>query len=320
MNYLISFLVVVVTIIISVFLLSNILLSIFYTIPRIRIEKKQNNLTKRIPVYKIVTPIVIFSAIFGFGFYLVNTYLPKNRVEIYIGLAISLLLIIKRVRKKNSDMDEDFRRYFKDYLKSERKNEESDFYVSPALLQNMKKRAIEKYVTKDFKNAIAIYDKILELNPRLHDALIMRAQCLEVLNFNLDAIDDYEAAFEIDDSDGNVIGLMGLLYSKIGQLEKAKYYLELSIARGWKTYEVNLIALNNFSEDTLKVLQESRQKPENLLRRNRKDFEDDLSEIDREEFNKNLFETIRCVNEGLSLDPENSKLKQLRDDFYSKLN
>jgi hypothetical protein len=78
--------------------------------------------------------------------------------------------------------------------------------------------------------------------------------------------------------------------------------------------------LNTLSEGTLKVLIEKRKQPENLLRRNKDDFKENLSEIDRSEFNENLIKTIKCVNEGLSLDPENRKLNELRDNLYSKLN
>jgi len=330
MKLILSFLIIIVSMIISIFLLSNILLSIFYTIPRIAKEKRQNNLLKRIPISKILWAPFTFSIILGFGIYLTYHYLPKNVTEVFIGIGMGVLIHASRIGKKNSDMDEDFRRFFKAYLKDENKLSDidesidvakSNYYASETELKPLIIRAIEKYTINDFRSAVAIYDKILFLNPLLADDLAMRAQCLERLNYNLDAIKDYELAISIDNSDGNLFGLLGLLYQKIGNLDKAEVFLKQAVDKGWKMYEPNLKMLSLLtSEDVRQALIEKCNKPENLTRRNKEDFEDNLSEIDRKEFNANFIKTIEGVNRGLALDPENKILKELYNNFYSKLN
>lgn len=326
MNYLLSFLAVIISMIISIFLLSNILLSIFYTIPRISKEKRKNNLVKKIPISKIVWAPLILLLILCSGVYLIYEYLPNYFTEVLIGLGLGVLMHVTRIGKKNTDMDEDFRRYFKDYLKNDGFENhihfvEADYYLNSNELKTLIKRAFEKYTINDYQSAIAIYDKILDLNPLLVDDLVMRAQCLERLNYNLDAIDDYESAISINDSDGNWLGLLGLVYQKIGKLEKAEKFLKLSVEKGWKMYESNLKMLSLLSHaDVRQALIEKCNKPENLTRRNKIDFEDDLSEIDRNEYNTNLIKSIEGVNRGLALDPENEDLKRLHNYFYSRLN
>jgi tetratricopeptide (TPR) repeat protein len=326
MSYLLSFLAVIISMIISIFLLSNILLSIFYTIPRISKEKRKNNLVKKIPIGKIVWVPLILLLILCSGVYLIYKYLPNYFIEILIGVGIGILMHVARIGKQNSDMEDDFRRYFKNYLKNDGFENpvdvvEAGYYLNPNDLKTLSKRAFEKYTINDYQSAIAIYDKILDLNPLLLDDLVMRAQCLERLNYNLDAIDDYESAISINDSDGNWFGLLGLVYQKIGNLEKAEEFLKLSVEKGWKMYESNLKMLSLLTHsDIRQALIEKCNKPENLTRRNKKDFEDDLSEIDRNEYNSNLIKSIEGVNRGLVLDPENGDLKRLHNYFYSRLN
>ena len=330
MKVIISFLIFIVSLVISIFCLSNILLTLFYTIPRLIKEKRQDNLIKKIPIIKIIWAPILFSFILGFGILLSIQYLPNHLIEIFCSLCLGIVMLVLRIGKKNTDMEEDFRRYYKEYLRDENNREnlevfekinKSDYYTPEIELKPLIIRAFEKYTISDYRSAIAIYDKILDLNPLLAKHIVMRAQCLERLNYNLDAIDDYESAISINDSDGNWFGLLGLLYHKIGNLDKAENYLKLSIEKGWKMYEPNLKMLSFLtSEDVRKALIEKCNKPENLTRRNKKDFENNLSEIDRELFNTNFFKTIEGVNRGLALDPENKILKELYNNFYSKLN
>lgn len=330
MSYITSFFIVIVSIAFSAVTLSNVLLPIFYTIPQLRKERIKNNIIKKIPIYLIIWPPIFYSIVFVIGFYFAQKFIPHKRVEIIFGIALSLFLLILRTKKRNSDMTDDFKRYFKDYLKSEQnlsninnitKFDKSAYYVSETELKSLIIRAFEKYTVTDYRSAIAIYDKILDLNPLLTDDLAMRAQCLERLNYNLDAIDDYELAISINDSDGNWFGLLGLVYLKIGNLDKAELFLKISVQKGWKMYEPNLKMIRSLSNDNIRQeMSESITKPEKLTRRNKNDFEDDLSEIDRIEYNANLIKSIQGVNRGLALDPENAVLKELHNNFYSKLN
>jgi tetratricopeptide (TPR) repeat protein len=250
--------------------------------------------------------------------------------EVTIAIIFAILVHLLRIGKKNKDMEEDFRRYYNEYLNPDINNIKSDgfkvankpaYYLSETELKPLIIRAFEKYTTDDLRSAVAIYDKILDLNPCLIDQLTMRAQCLERLNFNLDAIDDYESAISNDSTDGNLYGLLGLLYQKVGNFESAEKYLKLSIEKGWKMYEPNFNMLSLLNNADLKnALMEKCKKPENLMRRNKKDFEDDLSEIDRNVFNTNLIKSIEGVKYGLALDPKNKVLLELHDYFYSKLN
>jgi len=146
-------------------------------------------------------------------------------------------------------------------------------------IDSLLRRANEKIITKDFKGAVAITDKVLLLQPNNYDALVCRANSLEALNFNLDAIEDYEKAISIDSSDGNTLGLLGLTYRKIGDIENSQKYLKLSVDKGMKLYEMNY---NMFvtASDTMKQAYAQRGNiPENHKRRNPNDFVDNLSSL-----------------------------------------
>jgi tetratricopeptide (TPR) repeat protein len=100
-----------------VFALSNILLPIFYTLPRIRLEKKKNSLIKKIPPIMLIWAPVTWTIAFSFGLYYSINYYPNHKTEIYIGVGISLLSLLRRIGKRNNDMEDDFRRTFNEYLK-----------------------------------------------------------------------------------------------------------------------------------------------------------------------------------------------------------
>jgi tetratricopeptide (TPR) repeat protein len=158
----------------------------------------------------------------------------------------------------------------------------------PDNVKNMRRRAFEKYIVKDYKSAIAIYDRIIELDSENVDALEMRAQSLEILNFNLDAIDDYNKVISIDGSNANVFGLLGLTYKKIGELDKGNYYLQEAVYKGAKLYE----SIYSFSIGVPEGLKEALIKrgktSENLQRRSANNFIDDLSEVDEKVYNENF--------------------------------
>lgn len=183
-------------------------------------------------------------------------------------------------------------------------------------IKNLIRRANEKQIIKEFESAIAICDKVLLLEPNNYDALVCRANCLEALNFNLDAIEDYKKAIDIDDTDGNILGLLGLTYRKIGDLENGQKYLKASLDTGYKVYEMNYIMMSKVSEETKKILMTQGSAPENLNRRNPEDFTDNLTEVDKDEFKKAVQNNIRSLEDSIALDPENKHLRELYD--YAK--
>src|SRR5579859_4599090 len=116
MKYIVSFSFFAISFIISVFALSNILLPIFYTLPRIRLEKKKNNLIKKIPLIMLIWAPVTWTIALSFGLYYSINHYPSHKAEICIGVGISLFSLLKRIGKRNNDMDDDFRRTFNEYL------------------------------------------------------------------------------------------------------------------------------------------------------------------------------------------------------------
>jgi tetratricopeptide (TPR) repeat protein len=178
-------------------------------------------------------------------------------------------------------------------------------------VDSLLKRAIEKQLLKDYKAAIAIVDKILVLDQNNYEALICRGSSLENLNFNLEAIEDYEKALKINNSDPNIYGLLGLYYIKIGDIENGLRNLKNSVQMGLKFYELSYNIHLSASEPIRQAIIRKAKIPENLLRRNPDDFIINLESIDKNEFAVALKNQIHYLEEAMSLYPDDAKLKKL---------
>jgi tetratricopeptide (TPR) repeat protein len=181
-------------------------------------------------------------------------------------------------------------------------------YVS---VDNLLRRASEKFIIKDYQSAIAIADKILTIQPDNYNALTCRASSLEALNFNLDAIDDYEKALQIDQSEANIYGLLGLTYRKIGDIDSGLKNLEISIQKGLKSYALIYNMLLSDSDELKQAMIKRAKVPKNLQRRNPNDFVDNLTSVDKNEIKEALKSQIHHLEGALSLDPDNTELKEL---------
>ena len=115
-------------------------------------------------------------------------------------------------------------------------------------VDKLNKKASEKFLVKDANSCVIISDLVLTLDPNNSRALENRAIALEYLNYNLDAIKDYEKYIEIDGTDPNLYGLLGLTYRKIGEIEKGQEFLLKSINMGFSLYEMNYNMLESCHE------------------------------------------------------------------------
>jgi tetratricopeptide (TPR) repeat protein len=179
---------------------------------------------------------------------------------------------------------------------------------SRANLESEIARANEKMMLGEHKSGVAILDKILIIDPKNHSALIIRAICLSSLNFNLDAIDDYELAIKINKSNGNNFGLLGLVYNKIGNLEMAKKNLEIAVDKGFLNYEMMYNMILDLSVDMEKRIIARNQIPENLNRREPNCFEDDLSEVDRDLLDQTVRNNLPLLAKQVKQNPNNKEL------------
>lgn len=184
-------------------------------------------------------------------------------------------------------------------------------------LEIIMKKAIKLSVLGNHYEAIAIYDKVLDEEPNFISALTLRAQSLEQLNYNLDAIDDYELAESIGEIDGNTYGLMGLLYKKVGMFEKAKKYLTIADANGAHQYGFMLPSFEHiFTSDTLReMMMKKINESDNLKRRNRADFIFTNPEIDEEKFN----DAMKKNAERYANNAEPELKMKLRRDFKANI-
>ncbi len=183
---------------------------------------------------------------------------------------------------------------------------------------NLLKRALSMQITKNYHGAIAIADKILILSPNNYKALIIRADCLSALKYNLDAIDDYEKVISIDDSDPNLIGLLGMSYHAVGEFEKGQEKLLKSIQMGYNlfkaSYNINCI-VGDYVRN--RMINDAK-RPENLLRRNTADFIDDESEIENIKIIKALKVQIKDLRYAFDQNPNNIEIKELYE-YYSMI-
>lgn len=150
-------------------------------------------------------------------------------------------------------------------------------------IDNLNKKASEKFLVKDANSCIIISDLVLSLDPLNSHALENRAIALEYLNYNFDAINDYEKCIELDGTDPNLYGLLGLTYRKIGEIEKGQEYLLKSINMGFNHYEMVYNMLEKCPEGVKERMATKGKIPENLKIRNPKDINGNFSEVDKEE-------------------------------------
>jgi tetratricopeptide (TPR) repeat protein len=120
-----------------------------------------------------------------------------------------------------------------------------------------------EYYFKDNAGAIETLCKILLLESSDQEALTQRGACLAKINLYLNAIDDFEDALVLR-SNGNTYGLLGLIYFKIGHLDKARLNYQKAIMLGANNYQAPLTLLNTLSKEALLLIEEKNRIPENL--------------------------------------------------------
>jgi tetratricopeptide (TPR) repeat protein len=130
--------------------------------------------------------------------------------------------------------------YYKSRLRQAIKKENGGT-MPPYNLKELENFLAEKMVTKEYNIAITVCDSILKVDSKNFFALSSRAISLGAQDYHLEAIEDYEKALMIDNSDKNLFGLLGLAQFTIGDLENAEKNLKHSVDNGMKIYESNLM-------------------------------------------------------------------------------
>lgn len=205
------------------------------------------------------------------------------------------------------------KRIYSDFFKPEHQSQyhNVDSIIESEYFKKELQRLVRKFIAGELHDSIAIADSLLEINPNSRKVLIYRANALSNLNFNLDAIDDYENALTINDFDGNTHGLLGLLYRKIGENENGDFHLQKAVEQGYKQYQLNIDVFQISLPQVTELLIAEGKKAENNLRRNKSDFEDSGTDVDEEAFKIGLEKGKDAVRWGLSLDPDNEEIKWL---------
>lgn len=121
MDFFKSSLLAFVAFLVGIFAFSNIFLTLFYTIPRLKKEKRNGNLKKPIPVFLLAMPILFWLAVISYGLYFSNKNLSQYIIPIYVGLVLGIAFLMKKDDKKKRDIEDDFNRVYRDYLIDENK-------------------------------------------------------------------------------------------------------------------------------------------------------------------------------------------------------
>lgn len=183
------------------------------------------------------------------------------------------------------------------------------------IVQKLSKEAINRFMSKQYESVVALTDKIILLDHSNYNALNMRASSLENLGYYMDAIDDYNKAIELKPNDANMIGLCGLCYNSIGELQKSKEYLEKAVNMGMKMYATTLATFSILSEKTLKMMGETRNTPERRKRRTGNEFTVSHEAVDLDTINESLRGYYNSMKNALTVDPENKEIKLLVDHY-----
>ena len=79
---------------------------------------------------------------------------------------------------------------------------------------------------KRYQEAIIAFQKCVDLNPKFQVAYNNMGACYANLNQNQDALKAFIMAVSIDSTDVLSNKYLGIGYQNIGDMEKAKYFLE----------------------------------------------------------------------------------------------
>ena len=104
----------------GLFAFSNIVLSLFWSLPESRRLRREGKLTKPIPVTRFLIAPLVWSPLVVGSLLLVNIMFSAASLGYVAGLMASLGQTVRLVFSPNADMEADFADTFRAYLRNER--------------------------------------------------------------------------------------------------------------------------------------------------------------------------------------------------------
>ena len=115
--------------------------------------------------------------------------------------------------------------------------------------QTMFKQANEYFVNGKYKEAIVIYDNILEKNPNNISTLKMKAIALSNSGYHEKSLKEFFKILQYRSDDITALTGMGIGFGNLGEYQEAKYYFEKAVKK-----KPDSIMINNYKEFTDKVI------------------------------------------------------------------
>ncbi len=117
MEYVIMIAIGIVAFILGAYCFNSIAMPLFYTIPRFRTEKANENLAKPAPLAKLVlmplAAILIFVAIMYFSY----AYYADYPWSVFIGFSIALIGVYTKIKSTKGEKEKDFLEDYAEFLK-----------------------------------------------------------------------------------------------------------------------------------------------------------------------------------------------------------
>ncbi|HAS35154.1 MAG TPA: hypothetical protein DCS15_01605 [Flavobacteriales bacterium] len=101
----------------SLFCLSNVLLPMFYSLPRLREEKKKGSFKGSPSATPLIGFMLLWTGIFVLITFLNVYFLSEYIVPYFLGFALSTAGILKKLYDKSPDLEDDFKDRFKEHWK-----------------------------------------------------------------------------------------------------------------------------------------------------------------------------------------------------------
>jgi uncharacterized BrkB/YihY/UPF0761 family membrane protein len=101
----------------ALFALSNVLLPLLYSLPRLREEKKKGSFKTDPPASSLYGLILLWLIIFAVLSSIVVYFLQEYMIAYFVGALLALIGIVKKLRDRSPDLEEDFRDRFEEYWK-----------------------------------------------------------------------------------------------------------------------------------------------------------------------------------------------------------
>lgn len=103
--------------IVGAYCFNGFVVPLFYSLPRFRKEKAEDNLVKPFPMLKLLLTPFLAVLVFGAALYFAYPYYVEYPLPLYIGFGIALIGVYAKMKSTKGEKEKEFEEKYGEYLK-----------------------------------------------------------------------------------------------------------------------------------------------------------------------------------------------------------